>query len=81
MAAQISEYIEFNDSPEANSGFLWEALKAFVRGQIISFTSYMSKAERTKRQDILDKLLKLDETYAVSLTCPLQKTTSTSIRI
>lgn len=73
VATQISNYIEFNDTPEVNSGFLWEALKAFVRGQIISFTSYMRKAERTKRQDILDKLLKLDETYAVSPSPALYK--------
>jgi len=65
VATQISNNIEFNDTPEVNSGFLWEILKAFVRGQIISFSSYMHKAERTKRQDILDKLLNLYEIYAI----------------
>lgn len=35
VATLISNYIEFNDTPKVKSGFLWEALKAFVRGQII----------------------------------------------
>ncbi len=73
IATQISDYIEFNDTSEVSSDFLWEALKAFVRGQIIYFTSHLRKADRAKRQDILDKLLKLDDTYAISPSPTLYK--------
>lgn len=37
------------------------------------FTSYLHKAERAKRQDFLDELLKLDETHAVSPSLALYK--------
>lgn len=66
VATQINNYMEYNDTTEMNSEFLWEALKTFVRGQIISFTSHLNKADRAKRQEILDELFKLDETYAAS---------------
>ncbi len=66
FATQISDYIEFNDTSEVSREFLWEALKAFVRGQIIYFTSHLRKADKAKRQDILDKLVKHDKTYIIS---------------
>lgn len=73
VATQINNYIEFNDTSEVDSEFLWEALKAFVRGQIISFISNLHKAERAQRQEILNKLFKLDETYAIAPSPTLHK--------
>ncbi len=39
VAAQIRSYIEFNDTPDVSSNVLWEALKATIRGQAISYIS------------------------------------------
>lgn len=66
VAAQIRFYIDFNDTPDVSSSILWEALKATIRGHVISYISQMRRAERARLVEIADELLKLDETYSTS---------------
>ncbi len=39
VSEQIQAYLELNDTTDVGSGTLWEALKAFVCGQVISYIS------------------------------------------
>ena len=66
ISVQISSYIEINDTSDVGSGTLWEALKATVRGQIISYVSHMRRAEKARLIEISDELCVLDETYSSS---------------
>lgn len=54
------------DTPDVSSGTLWEALKATVRGQVISYISQVRRTERSRLEEITDELGKIDEMYSVS---------------
>ncbi|MGL5901954.1 MAG: endonuclease/exonuclease/phosphatase family protein, partial [Cetobacterium sp.] len=43
---QINLYLSFNDTPDVTKSTLWEALKAFIRGQVISWKSLKNKLQR-----------------------------------
>lgn len=40
---EIKSYVEINDNEEVTPSTVWDALKAVVRGQIISITSNLKK--------------------------------------
>lgn len=48
MKSQIDLYFELNQTPEIGLSILWEAFKAFIRGQIISHISYTRKLNASK---------------------------------
>ncbi len=78
VAAQIRSYIEFNDTRDVSSvgqkfPLLWEALKATIRGQAISYVSQMRRAERARLVEITEELLKLDGLYSTSQSPTLYK--------
>lgn len=39
-------YLKMNDSPDTSPSLLWEAGKAFIRGKIISYSSYKKKQQQ-----------------------------------
>lgn len=49
---------------DVSSSILWEALKAIIRGQVISYVSLIKRAERARLTEIAEELLKLDGTYS-----------------
>ena len=55
----IGVFIEANDKPETTPALLWEAMKAYLRGCIISFQASkhnQSKIEQSKWEDQIHKL-------------------------
>ncbi len=70
VASQINLYFELNQTPDINSLTLWEAFKAFIRGQVISYVSYLRKTETVRLFSIADDLYKLDALYASSPSLP-----------
>ncbi|KAJ4935948.1 hypothetical protein JOQ06_017473, partial [Pogonophryne albipinna] len=50
LGQEISLFFDTNDSPEISRRTLWEACKAFMRGQIISYVSNLRKAERRESE-------------------------------
>ncbi len=66
VASQINLYFDLNQTPDINSLTLWEAFKAFIRGQVISYVSYLRKTETVRLSSIADDLYKLDASYASS---------------
>lgn len=49
LSFQIEFYFSLNNSPEINIHPLWEAFKAYMRGQIVSYVSYTRKIESCPR--------------------------------
>lgn len=39
IRSQIALYMQTNETPDVSKSILWEALKAYVRGQIISYSA------------------------------------------
>lgn len=64
LQSQIKLYFELNDLPCTSKDVLWEASKAYIRGQVISFSSNRKKEERAHITDLLKKIKEIDESYA-----------------
>lgn len=60
---QITLFLELNDLTDTNRGVLWEASKAYIRGQLISFVSNSKQVESSQTLDLLQKI---DDKYAVN---------------
>jgi len=65
---QITDYFELNTS-EISPCIRWEAFKAFIRGQIISFTSSKSKKAKQKLK-LLESKIKTTEDMYFKSPCP-----------
>ena len=68
LHTQISLFFDINDSPEISRCILWEAFKAFMRGQIISYVSSLKKAERVESETLIKEIFKIDKLYATAPT-------------
>jgi len=66
IKSQIQFYLLTNDSPEVSKSTFWEALKAYIRGQIISLKALAIKTRNEQRNVLYDKILDLDRQYAIS---------------
>ena len=55
--SQIVFFLELNDNPDVSSAILWESLKAYIRGQIISYNAGERK-RKMKRTTELTKAIK-----------------------
>ncbi len=66
VADQIGLFVEVNSSPDISNTILWESLKAYLRGQIISYTSYNKKQANQKISDVTARISQLELAYANS---------------
>lgn len=53
----IDFFLEINDTPDMSSGILWESLKAYIRGQVISYNAG-EKKRKLKGTTELPKAIK-----------------------
>lgn len=58
---RVNKLLEVLDS------IVWEALKAYIRGQIISFAANKRRLSKEKQNSLADEISRLDEQYARSL--------------
>lgn len=64
MEEQITLFFDINTSSETSSLTIWDALKAYLRGQIISFTATMRKRAQTERLELCNQIKEIDQKYA-----------------
>lgn len=55
----IKDYLDLNDTGEVSPTTLWDALKAVLRGEIISITAHLKKMKSQRLTDLQGKLKKL----------------------
>ncbi len=55
ISNQIDFFISTNSSPEISASLYWEALKAFLRGGIISYTSHKVRLYKKGYSEITQK--------------------------
>lgn len=60
LGQQIDFFFQMNTN-ETSAVIRWEAFKAYIRGQIISFTSTRSRIANNKMKDLLIQIKKLEE--------------------
>lgn len=73
LKKQIDLYLSTNDTPEISRSTLWEALKAYMRGQIISWSSLINRQRRDKENKLTKEIAEIDKKYSVSPSPDLHK--------
>lgn len=64
MKEQITLFLKTNATGETSSLIIWDTLKAFLRGQVISYTANMKKKARIERLDLVNRIKEVDLLYA-----------------
>ena len=59
LKEEIKDYLDLNDSGEVSPVILWDAMKAVMRGKMISITSFSKKLRGQKLADLQGKLKQL----------------------
>lgn len=72
-ADQIYFFLSVNKSDKVSDSIVWEALKAYMRGQIISYDANKRRLSKEKQNSLADEISRLDEQYARSPTPDLYK--------
>ena len=68
FSEEICNFFHTNDTPDIARGILWEACKAYLRGQAISFASRQKKADKDRMIWLSDQLSRVDAQYAITPT-------------
>jgi len=66
VATNIDTFMEVNKNEGISYSLLWETLKAYLRGQIISYVAHVNKERRKQIQDLMDSIFNLDRKYSES---------------
>lgn len=70
---QVDFFVSLNKTPDVSALVLWEALKAYIRGEIISYAGYEKKHRREKLTDLTRRISELDKLYATHRTPEIYK--------
>ena len=57
---QIDIFLSVNDTLDISKFTLWESLKAFLRGEIIPYTSWESRLRKLRLKGLSDQIKQLD---------------------
>ncbi len=61
MSNSIDDFLLTNQTGSISYSLLWETLKAFLRGQIISYSAYVNKERRNRIKKLSDSIQALDD--------------------
>lgn len=56
MATNIDTFLEVNKKEGISYSLLWETLKAYLRGQIISYVAHVNKEHRKQIPNLTDSV-------------------------
>lgn len=60
ISSEIKMFLEFNQTPGMSPSTVWESLKAYLRGQIISYCANKKRASTECIKKVADEILELD---------------------
>lgn len=63
----IDDFLRFNYNESTSYSPLWELLKAFLRGQVISFSSFRNKKKNARIAHLVSDIVDLDQECALNL--------------
>ena len=64
MEEQITLFFLTNNSPETSSLSVWDALKAYLRGKMISYTANIKKRPHEEQLEITNQIKDIDRRYS-----------------
>ena len=73
VTSNIDTFLEVNKKEGISCSLLWETLKAYLRGQVISHVAHVNKEWRKQIQDLTDYISNLDRSYSESPSPELYK--------
>lgn len=73
VSKQIDYFLSFNKTPDVSASLLWDSLKAYIRGEIISYSRFEEKCRRNKLADLSQRIAQIDAIYADSPSSELYK--------
>lgn len=73
LSNQIDYFFETNCTPGMTYCNLWETMKAFLRGQIISYSAGMRKIKMERINQIISRINDIDQEHSRSPTTALYK--------
>ena len=73
VSKRIDYFLSFNKTPDVSASLLWESLKAFIRGEIISYSAFEEKCRKDKLATLSKRISQIDAIYAVSPSPQLYK--------
>lgn len=66
MRDKFKIYLEYNDNGEVSPVILWDAAKAYLRGEIIAKSVSLKKIKAKKLLDLQDQLKKLEQAHSIN---------------
>lgn len=73
VATNIDNFLEVNKKEGISYSLLWETLKSYLRGQIISYVAHVNRERRKQIQDLTNSIFNLDRKYSESPSPELYK--------
>ena len=62
----INTFLETNTSPSVSPSLLWETLKAYLRGEIIAYSSHRNRERKRQKQKLIKDISEVDCRYSTS---------------
>ena len=66
ILSSIDDFITINKDDSVSYSLLWESLKAYLRGQIISFSAHCNKTRKARLNELLIKIRDIDGQNAIN---------------
>ncbi len=66
ISSEIKMFLDINQTPGMSSSIVWESLKAYLRGQIISYCANKKRASTERIKKLADEILEFDRLYSYS---------------
>lgn len=73
LATQIDLFLEMNQLPDTTYCNLWEAMEAYLRGQIISYNSSMNKRRSACLNELISRINDLDLRHSAAPSADLYR--------
>lgn len=73
LSDQIDFFLQTNNSPTVSRCTLWETMKAYIRGSIISYTASENKRLSARQKELQDKIEDIDKQHAATPSPELYK--------
>ncbi len=64
ISSNISCFMEFNTTPGMSYSIIWECLKFYLRGLIISYSSHKNQEKKRRLKEISNSIVIIDSQYA-----------------
>lgn len=66
VSKQLEFFFQVNKTPGVTASLVWETMKAFIRGEIISYKAHRSKSIREKLSKLSQRIALLDSSLVIS---------------